>query len=113
MDTVQTQETPDGEVRPDPHASHERAHPGELLYFKVAAFLFVITGLEVSTYYVDFGKAAIPLLMVMMTIKFGVVAAFFMHLKFDSGLFTRVFVAGLLLAVGVYMAALATFAFWF
>jgi cytochrome c oxidase subunit 4 len=112
MDTVETQDRQDVELHPDPHASHEKEHPGELLYFKVAAFLFIVTALEVSTYYIDFGKLAIPMLIVMMSIKFGVVAAFFMHLKFDSPIFTRVFVAGLALAAGVYIVALATFAFW-
>jgi cytochrome c oxidase subunit 4 len=44
-----------------------------------------------------------------MAIKFVIIAAFFMHLKFDSKILTRVFYAGLFLAVGVYVAALTTF----
>ena len=44
-----------------------------------------------------------------MAIKFVIIAAFFMHLKFDSKILTRVFYAGLFLAAGVYVAALATF----
>jgi cytochrome c oxidase subunit 4 len=110
MDTETVEQHADD--HPDPHAPQEHEHPGELLYFKVAAFLFAVTALEVSTYYVDFGKVAIPMLMVLMAIKFGVVAAFFMHLRFDSRLFTRVFVAGLILAFSVYLIALSTFAFW-
>jgi hypothetical protein len=47
-----------------------------------------------------------------MIIKFGFVAAFFMHLKFDSGLFTRMFVAGIAFAVGVYGVMLTAFRFW-
>jgi hypothetical protein len=35
-----------------------------------------------------------------------------MHLKFDSNLFTRVFVSGLLLAVGVYIAAVTSLHIW-
>jgi hypothetical protein len=37
------------------------------------------------------------------------VAWYFMHLKSDSRMFTRVFVAGLVLAVIVYMIFLLTF----
>ena len=48
----------------------------------------------------------------MMVIKFAIVAGYFMHLKFDSSLFTRLFVSGLLLAIFVYTAALATFHFF-
>jgi cytochrome c oxidase subunit 4 len=45
----------------------------------------------------------------LMALKFVMVAALFMHLKFDNKLLTRLFYGGLFLAVGVYVAALATF----
>ena len=49
----------------------------------------------------------------MMTSKFhDDQAAYFMHLKYDHVLFTRVFVCGILLAVGVYMIALTTLHIW-
>jgi cytochrome c oxidase subunit IV len=44
----------------------------------------------------------------MMIIKFGIVCAYFMHLRFDNPLFRRVFVFGLILAVVVYVAILLT-----
>jgi cytochrome c oxidase subunit IV len=44
-----------------------------------------------------------------MIVKFTMVAMFFMHLRFDSIVFTRVFVAGVVLAVGVYLVMLSTF----
>ena len=50
--------------------------------------------------------------MVMMVMKFVLVVGFFMHLKFDSRLLTWVFVAGLALAVVVYIVMLTTFEFW-
>ena len=50
--------------------------------------------------------------MVMMGVKFFLVAAWFMHLRFDSSLFTKFFVGGLVLATGVYMIALTAFEFW-
>jgi cytochrome c oxidase subunit 4 len=50
--------------------------------------------------------------MFMMVVKFWMVAAYFMHLKQDNTMFTRMFVGGLLLATGVYCIALSTFQFW-
>jgi cytochrome c oxidase subunit IV len=47
-----------------------------------------------------------------MVIKFWYVAAFFMHLKFDTRMFSWVFVAGIAFALGVYVATLLTFQFF-
>ena len=52
------------------------------------------------------------MLLILMVIKFVMVVSYFMHLKFDNPLFSWLFYAGLLLAVGVYVAALATFEFF-
>ena len=37
---------------------------------------------------------------------------FFMHLRFDNKLLSWVFVAGLVLAVAVYIVMLTTFEYW-
>ena len=97
-----TVETPAGERA---HAEHGH-HPGDLLYIQIAIILAVITAAEVMTYFVDLGAAQTPALIIMMIVKFALVAMFFMHLKFDHKLFSWVFVAGLVLAVAVYMATL-------
>ena len=81
-------------------------------YVRIALILAVITGLEVSTYYVDFGPFFMPALLIMMAAKFFVVASYFMHLKFDNKIFSWMFYAGLFLAIGVYVAALSTFKFF-
>jgi cytochrome c oxidase subunit 4 len=47
-------------------------------------------------------------LLVMMVIKFVLVGLWFMHLRFDSKLFRRLFLVGIVLALGVYTAAMAT-----
>lgn len=93
-------------------AGHE--HPSDWLYIKVAIFLAVLTAIEVALFYVedDLGSATVPILLVLMVVKFGVVAGWFMHLRFDNRLFTRMFVAGLVLAVGVYLAALVSMQFF-
>lgn len=81
-------------------------------YVRIAIILGIITALEVSTYYVNFGPLFLPALLIMMIIKFIMVVSYFMHLKFDNRLYSMMFYAGLILAVGVYMTALATFKFF-
>jgi len=89
-------------------------HPSDGKYIQIALLLALLTAAEVVTFYVEdqLGPALVPLLLTMMVVKFFIVAAWFMHLRFDSNLFTRVFVAGIVLAVGVYIAFLATFGFF-
>ena len=96
----------------DGHADEEHHHPSDRTYMGIALILGLITAAEVATYYVDLGSLLGPVLIVMMIAKFAIVAGWFMHLRFDSNLFTRMFVTGLFLAIGVYMAALATFRFF-
>lgn len=91
---------------------HEHDHPGDWEYIKIAIILAFITFLEVLTYIVDFGAAKVPALWIMMIVKFALVAAFFMHLKYDIRLFWQLFVAGIVLAGGVYLVMLSAFQFW-
>jgi cytochrome c oxidase subunit IV len=85
---------------------HGLSDPG---YVVVALALSVITGLEVSLTYLDIGWAFLPLLIILMIIKFFTVVLFFMHLRFDNKLFSALFYMGLSLAVGVYLVAMFTF----
>jgi cytochrome c oxidase subunit 4 len=97
-------------------------YPRERQYVITAIILAGITFVEVMTYYVpdlpvwhwsdtnDFG--IITVLLILMAVKFFIVAYIFMHLKFDKPLLTRVFYGGLLLAVGVYVAVLTMFNLW-
>ena len=97
----------------EPHADadeHHADHASDTLYIQIALGLAVLTGMEVAwPYIVDDGPILMWPLLIVMAIKFVIIAAFFMHLKFDSKILTRVFYSGLLLAVGVYVAALTTF----
>ena len=92
------------------------AHEEHGLTFKnavnIAVFLAVVTGIEVLTYFWDFGDFAVPVLIILMIVKFAVVVAYFMHLRFENWLFTALFVGGLVLAVAVYLAALTASDFW-
>jgi cytochrome c oxidase subunit 4 len=101
---------PPGLRAEEAHAEGDHGHSSDLLYIKVALGLAVLTGMEVAwPYLIDDGPVLMFPLLVVMAIKFVIIAAFFMHLKFDSKILTRVFYSGLLLAVGVYVAALTTF----
>ena len=90
------------------------AHPSDRSYVGIALILALITAAEVATFYLEdeLGSVLIPALLVMMVVKFAMVAGWFMHLRFDSNLFTRLFVSGIVLAVGVYLAMLAAFEFF-
>ncbi len=91
-------------------ATHEEHHPSDVEYVRTAVILAILTALEVSTFYVDFGWASVPMLIVLMSVKFLFVAGIFMHLKFDTKLYSRFVVGGLALALGLYAVVLAT---WF
>jgi cytochrome c oxidase subunit IV len=94
----------------DEHAAgHE--HPGDMQYVVVALVLGFFTAVEVLTYFVDFGGAAVPTLLGLMVIKFVMVVLYFMHLRFDSPVFMRLFVTGLTLAISVYAIMFAAFQF--
>jgi len=90
------------------------AHPSDRSYVGIALILALITAAEVGTFYLEdeLGSVLVPVLLVMMVVKFAMVAGWFMHLRFDSSLFTRMFVSGIVLAVTVYLAMLATFQFF-
>jgi cytochrome c oxidase subunit 4 len=94
------------------HADAHEHGMSDAGYVKIAIILAAITGLEVSTYYVNFGPLFMPALLTMMVIKFVMVVSYFMHLKFDSKIFSFLFYVGLGLAIFVFCTALATFKFF-
>ena len=94
---------------------HADDHPSDVEYIKIALILAAITGVEVFTYFesvLDWGAFLIPPLMVMMVVKFWLVARIFMHLKADGPILSRLFGGGLMLAVVVYIIALLAFNFF-
>ena len=91
-------------------AEHDDHHPTPKLYVQVALVLSVLTALEFSTYYIDFGPVFIPLLLVLMAIKFFIIARMFMHLKFDNAVFSRLMYTGLVLALALFGIAIASLA---
>jgi len=94
------------------HHGHDEHIPQDGYFIKVAIVLAVLTALETSTYWLDFGAFATPLLLTLMTIKFFMIVLIFMHLRFDNRLFSVLFYIGLGLALFVYMVMLFTFQFF-
>jgi cytochrome c oxidase subunit 4 len=76
-------------------------------YLKVAAILSVITALEFAVIYIRrLTPILIPLLLTLSAGKFALVVMYFMHLRYDRKPLTFLFVAPLLLAVGLAVAVM-------
>ena len=91
----------------DPHMSD---HPSPRKYVNIAIILAIVTALEVAVYYVTMPDSMlITVLAVMAIIKFVMVVAYFMHLRFDSRIFRRLFVTGVILAFFVFGVVMALF----
>jgi cytochrome c oxidase subunit IV len=85
-------------------------HPGPREYVIVAIALAIATAIEVGWYYLDVPHVLfVTLLLVLSALKFSLVVLWFMHLRFDSRIFRRLFVTGIILAITVYAIVLAIF----
>jgi cytochrome c oxidase subunit IV len=108
-----TAETVEGHgAQLDGHGPEFVHGPTDRQYVIVAIVLSALTGMEVFTYFksvVDFGPFLMPMLLVLMGVKFYLIAAFFMHLRYDRAILRRFFLTGIVLAVVVYNIALLTF----
>lgn len=99
--------------QPIHEGGHGHKEPTDRQYILIAIILAVLTAFEIAaTELGNDGAWLVPALIVMMAIKFFVVVGFFMHLRFDSRLFSLVFYIGLGFAVVLYTAVLATFHFF-
>ena len=100
------------ETGPEEGGTHHD-HPGEAKYIKIALILAAITAAEVAFSYWEAVEGILaPALIAMSVVKFVIVVAYFMHLRFDSRLFRRLFIAGIGLALFCFTAVLTTFHVW-
>ncbi len=89
---------------------HEEQHGMTVRgYVIVGAILTAITVVELVVSYADIGPLLIPLLLILSAVKFAMVGAYFMHLKFDPPLLTQAFLIGLVLATAIMIALLSLF----
>ena len=85
-------------------------HPSIGTYVKVAVILSVVTALEFGVIYIRrLTPILIPLLLTLSAGKFALVVMFFMHLRYDRRSLTFLFVAPLILAVGLAVALTTLF----
>ncbi|HUR18718.1 MAG TPA: cytochrome C oxidase subunit IV family protein [Acidimicrobiales bacterium] len=85
------------------------AHPTDAKYVKIALLLAAVTAGEVGLYYTKFSESLTnSILLMMAAFKFVMVAAYFMHLKFDNKILRRLFITGFVLASFCYFSYLVT-----
>lgn len=79
-------------------------------YIQLGVLLAVITVVELgASLWVDLGDALIPVLIVLSAVKFVLVVAYFMHLRFEPILLTRLFIASFTLGTCVLLALITLF----
>ena len=92
-------------------STEHRAHPTPGQYWKIAAFLALVTGVEVVMFYIDrqleLGFLNAAVLIVLSAVKFLVVIGWFMHVRFEKPIISRFFGAGFTLAIILYLVVLA------
>ncbi len=91
-------------------ATATHAHPTAKFYWLIAAFLAVVTAVEIGISYIDvLGPAQAPLLIFLGVVKFVTVVAVFMHLRYDLRGYRTLFLFGLVGALVVFAVVLAVF----
>jgi len=87
---------------------HAHEHPGEGTYFTVFIVLGLMTMLELMVTYIPIFK--VPLLLALAATKAWLVVQFYMHLRYDSKIFTWVLLLpfGMALIVAIAIQGLAT-----
>src|SRR5882757_5831441 len=93
------------------HDDRVEAHqPGAATYLIIAAFLLVLTAMEVTVFYVHaLRPVLVPVLVVLAGAKFALVAMFYMHLKYDGWLLSGVFIFPLLVATVLLLSLIGLF----
>lgn len=100
---------------------HHDDHPSDRSYVMIALILAFLTAVEVLLFVLEdpikesfLGSGTVKIaLVLLMIVKFWIVGAYFMHLKFDNIILTQLFVFGLVLAIVVYFIMLSAFEFSF
>ena len=87
-------------------------HASVQTYVVVGVVLTIITAIEVAIFYIPaLHPILVPALLTFSAGKFLIVVSFYMHLKYDSPIFRRVFYGPLTLAVVVAIGLLILFKF--
>lgn len=103
--------------RPTPQpvvASETADHDGSKTYIQIALILAVLTALEVAAFYLPDGMRPpgwmlLFVLVLLSVVKFGLVASYFMHLRYDHRIYASCFAGGLVVATGTILALVTLF----
>lgn len=89
---------------------HEEPHANNRTYVLIALVLAVITAVEVMVFYIEaLSPLLVPILVTLSAVKFALVVAFFMHLKYDSSLLRGIFLGPLAVAAAIILGMMALF----
>lgn len=92
------------------HEDELAHHPEPRKYVFIGIVLAIITAIEVIIFYVDMPTVLfVSALLVLSLMKFSLVVAWFMHLRFDSKVFRYLFITGLSFALVVFTIMLVIF----
>jgi cytochrome c oxidase subunit IV len=94
------------------HDDAHAHHPTAKTYLWTALFLTIVTIVEISAYYIkpwEQSAIYVPSMILMSALKFWVVCAVYMHLKYDHKLFRNLFVGPLVIAIGTAIGLLFLF----
>ena len=111
-ETTPVEEIEDAVAAHDDHHEEEHIdHPTQKQYWLIALILAAVTGVEIAVPSIDAldGPVGVSLLFILGGIKFGMVVALFMHLKFEKPLYKMLFLIGLAGAIAMFIVVLATF----
>lgn len=94
------------ETREIMHDQHSHPVHGTRTYWIIGVILFVITALEIAAYYIEesLGSLMVPVILLLSALKFWLVVWFYMHLKYDSRIFTGIFLFPMALATLVIVS---------
>ena len=89
---------------------HDEPHASNRTYVLIAVVLAVITAVEVMVFYIEaLDPLLLPILLTLSAVKFYLVVAFFMHLKYDGLVLRSLFVGPLLVAAAIILGMMALF----
>ena len=89
---------------------HDSSHMTWKGYVVIGVILTIITAIEVAIFYIPALDAVlVPTLLALSAGKFVIVVLYYMHLKADSPIFSRVFFGPMALAMFVIIALLILF----
>jgi len=90
-----------------------KEHPSPKQYVQIALILAVLTAIEVGLYYTEeagvSGSIVYPTLIILAILKFVIVVAFYMHVRYEKSLIARFFTVGFFGALMLYTVVLGTF----